>query len=143
MSEPQPTSNAGRDPNGFAEILRAAMDRKGWSQAETAREINRRLPPGRRFSPVNLNHYLKGRSLPRGRYREALMAVLAIEDESAFGDKNAPAAPRRRNSETAEPVAHNGGVTLVDQGSEVLLKIDQRVTWPVALAILNALKRPT
>jgi hypothetical protein len=51
-----------------------------------------------------------------------------------------PRAPAKRSEE--EKRAVQGTVRIQDLGEEVHLWIEQRVPWPVALKILEALKAP-
>jgi hypothetical protein len=55
----------------FGERLAAAIEVRGWTLAEAAREISRYLPGEQVFNPVNLSHYVHGRSFPRPKYRKA------------------------------------------------------------------------
>lgn len=132
------TPPAGDEGETFAEILAAAIEQKGWSQAETAREVTRHLPEGEHFSPVNLHHYLQGRSLPRAKYREALAKALDLDDPPRIGR-----APRRRR---ARPVAEepNPTIRLQDmQEGQARLQVDQVVPWAVALRVLEILQQET
>src|SRR4051794_38650630 len=62
----------------FGERLAAAIEMRGWTLAEAAREISRFLPGGQVFNPVNLSHYVHGRSFPRPKYRKALEQALDV-----------------------------------------------------------------
>lgn len=132
------TPPAGDEGETFADILANAIEQKGWSQAETAREVTRYLPEGEQFSPVNLHHYLQGRSLPRAKYREALAKALDLDDPPRTGP-----VPRRRR---ARPSAEGPSPTirLQDmQEGQARLQVDQVVPWAVALQVLELLQQET
>jgi transcriptional regulator with XRE-family HTH domain len=132
----QPTE----ERSAFAEKLEAAIRSKGWSLAETARQVNRLLPEGQRFNPVNLTHYLQGRSQPRARFREALLAVLDMEDapKTEVITKGQVPAP-----DALKPVpAHNDVIRIEDLGQgKVRLSIEVVTSWPKAIALLESLKQ--
>jgi NADH:ubiquinone oxidoreductase subunit E len=56
----------------FAERLKAAIDRRGWSLSETARQTASVLGANAKFGRGNLSHYLHGRAMPRARHLAAL-----------------------------------------------------------------------
>ncbi|HEY8382521.1 MAG TPA: helix-turn-helix transcriptional regulator [Microvirga sp.] len=126
----------GDEGETFAELLAAAIEQKGWSQAETAREVTRHLPEGEHFSPVNLHHYLQGRSLPRAKYREALAKALDLDAP--------PRIVRARRRRRASPAAEepNPTIRLQDmQDGQARLQLDQVVPWTVALRVLEILQQ--
>jgi hypothetical protein len=52
----------------FASRLRDAMERKGWSISETARQASQLLKDGGRLPRAHVWHYAQGKALPRTRY---------------------------------------------------------------------------
>src|SRR5215212_10923621 len=110
----------------FQDRLRALMDERGLSIAETARRASEHLPDGEELSRAALRHYLRGRSLPRMRSLDALALGLGVEKSELighFGD--------------ADHV--RGTVRVEDFGGEAHLWVKQRVPWPLALEILRLL----
>src|SRR5918994_89907 len=65
----------------FAERLKAAIDRRGWSLSETARHTASVLGPDAKFGRANLSHYLYGRALPRARHLAALSHALGVSPD--------------------------------------------------------------
>lgn len=63
----------------FAERLRAAISRRGWSLKETAHQSCRFLDGGAKFGPAHVWHYLQGRTLPNARYLLALSRALGLD----------------------------------------------------------------
>lgn len=118
----------------FAERLAESMRQKGWTQAQTAREVTRCLPDGQSFNPANLNHYLKGRSEPGPKYRQALIRALDLEFEpeelSALRDhRSTPRGGRAPDS-----------IRIEDLGEEALVQVNKRLPWPIALKVLDLLQ---
>ena len=58
MSEVDTVVQPGRamGDDAFAIRLLAAVERKGWTQAEASRQVAKRLPPERRFVRAHANH---------------------------------------------------------------------------------------
>ncbi len=138
--EPDAPLESGRSE--FAEKLAAAIKSKGWSLAETARQVSRRLPEGKRFNAVNLTHYLQGRSQPRARFREALLAVLDMEEvPGAAPVALSPSSQTSPQGVILEPRGHNDLIRIEDQGDgTVRLSIEVLTSWPKAIALLEKLK---
>jgi transcriptional regulator with XRE-family HTH domain len=118
----------------FAERLAESMRRKGWTQAHTAREVTRRLPEGQTFNPANLNHYLKGRSQPGLKYRQALATALDLEP----GPEGFSAG--RRGHASALGGQAQDGIRIEDLGGEAHVYVNKRLPWPIALKILDLLQ---
>jgi transcriptional regulator with XRE-family HTH domain len=120
----------------FAERLETAMMQKGLSLAEVTRRVAERLPTGR-FTRSNLSHYRSGRSLPRANVLDALSRVLEIPvDQLAASTESG-----------IEPVAQQGPtgnlpvLRVEDAGDgHVFLQLNQRLSWPDALRVLQALR---
>ncbi len=130
------------DKDAFAERLWSAIKRSGLTYKETARRAQEHLPPGARISDVSVWSYAKGRSLPRRMtHVEALGKVLGIDTQELLGTTDEPGAGRGgEGSEVAE--AHSGPEVHVEDlgGGHALLRINQQVSWPVALEILRLVK---
>ncbi len=61
------------------------MDERGLSIAATARHASEHLPEGDVLSQATLRHYLRGRSLPRMRYLDALAQGLGVKRSELIG----------------------------------------------------------
>jgi transcriptional regulator with XRE-family HTH domain len=141
MSEANTIGPAGRaaGEDAFAVRLLAAMERKGWSQAETARQVAKRLPPGHRFHRAHVNHYVRGRATPRGERLEALTAALGLGSPGS-GHAGAPIV-----YEVPASIAVNGASTSRISARDVgdgraLLEITDSVPWHLALRVLEMLR---
>jgi hypothetical protein len=136
--QPDPRGNDGDfpPPESFGARLAAALAIKGWTLARAAQEISRHLPPGEVFNPVNLSHYVHGRSFPRPKYRRALMRALDLGDvseETVRQRQPAIAAPSEESSEAPN-------IKVQDMGNgRARVQIDQVVPWPDALRLLQVL----
>lgn len=143
----------------FASRLCSLMDERGLTAAETVRRMREHLPEGESISHGSLSHYRRGRAIPRLRHLDALSMVLGIDKSELIaaaytpaGRTNAPQRTRRQEREARMDAAAGDIVSIVptqaaqrivieDHGDEAYLKIDQRMSWDVALKILDALKR--
>jgi len=127
------------------------MNERGLTATETARRMSEHLPDGKTVSLATISHYRTGRAIPRLDKLDALSRALEVEQSELISLSDSPApqsapdpiAPIRDNTGLAlatrsEAVGHIG---IEDFGDEVHLRIDQRVSWAVALKILDALKR--
>jgi transcriptional regulator with XRE-family HTH domain len=157
------------EPNkaAFASRLRAIMEARGLTAAETARRMSEHLPEGETISRASLSHYRTGRSMPLMRYLDALSLALGVDKSDLLAPAGKDEIPGRNQSleltESAEPprkqawmgapgnenaaAGRSPEVTkplgiIEDFGDEVHLRIDQRVPWDVALKILEMLKIP-
>jgi transcriptional regulator with XRE-family HTH domain len=140
------------------------MDERGFSLAETVRRMGEHLPKGERISRASISQYRTGRAIPRPHYLDALSLALGIEKsslivvpdsaptpaaESSIGvaqprqSRRSALRPANAGNNGAGPLEARGVIGIQDLGGEVHLKIDQRVSWDVALKILDALKRRT
>jgi transcriptional regulator with XRE-family HTH domain len=70
----------------FAQRLRAALDERGLTVAETTRRMRTHLPKGESISVVGMLHYLSGRSMPRLRYLDALSLALRVDKSELIPD---------------------------------------------------------
>ena len=138
----------------FAERLRVAMERKGWTVADTARQVSRLLGEQDKFGSSHLSHYLSGRAVPRARYLQALSRALDVRPEDLLphrlpqGNDISQRVPREGLSRPgADPVRSAPPVDLVhvrDYGDgTALLQVIQRVPWPTAIEIIALVKGDT
>lgn len=147
----------------FADRLKAAIDRKGWSMSETARRAANFLDGGEKFGRAHIWHYVQGRALPRVRYLEALSLALNVRPGDLMpgeSDREVELSPPKRGeraatvpaksarapvvekSPQAAPVSGSGMVHVRDYGDgTALLEVSERVPWTAALAVLQILKK--
>jgi hypothetical protein len=128
------------DKDAFAERLWSAIKRSGLTYKETARRAQEHLPVGARISDVSVWSYAKGRSLPRRMtHVEALGKVLGMDTQELLGSEDQAA---REGGDRPEPNLPPE-VHVEDLGGGfALLRINQQVSWPVALEILRLVKGP-
>jgi transcriptional regulator with XRE-family HTH domain len=129
------------DKDAFAERLWSAIKRSGLTYKETARRAQEHLPPGARISDVSVWSYAKGRSLPRRMtHVEALGKVLGIDTQDLLGSEEHGLS--REGADKAEaslpPEVHVEDLG----GGYALVRLNQQVSWPVALEILRLVKGP-
>lgn len=141
--------DAGAD--SFAERLRKSMAVASITAAELTRRIQEEIPE---FSPGNISHYLAGRSVPRTRVLAAIIRALGENaDELALARVPRSKAGSARSSansvrsSTNSPTSTSTSATdlpalnLLDLGDgSAMLQINQKLSWSVALRILQALK---
>jgi transcriptional regulator with XRE-family HTH domain len=124
----------------FAERLRAAIERKGWSQAQTLREARRFLEAGEKLASAHLSHYVHGRVIPGMTYLLALSRALEVSVQDLLGGSGLRLVDKSVASQQREADAHHSAqVRDADQG-EAWLTIDERVPWQTAVKILELLK---
>ena len=123
--------------SAFAERLEAAMHRSGLSLNELTRRVGAILPRGS-FSRSNLSHYRTGRSFPRSEVLEALSKVLDVPVEELAPDSNVEPEPYfRPDSMSVAPA-----LRVEDAGEgRVFIQINQLLSWPDALRVLQALRK--
>ena len=127
------------DKDAFAARLVAAMERNGWSQAETARQVAKRLPPECRFHRVHVNHYVRGRATPRGERLKALTAALGLTTGAASAVS--PVEPSPSPLKIVIENTQKTQISASDMGDGLaLLHITETVPWPIALRVLAMLK---
>jgi transcriptional regulator with XRE-family HTH domain len=145
----------------FADRLKTAIERKGWSMSETARRVSSFLGDGEKFGRAHVWHYVQGRALPRYRYLEALSLALNVRpdelmpvdltrERNGFAQEGgSPASTRLDARPTGERFTHlvgsstpAGMVHVRDYGDgTALLEISERVPWETALAVLQIVKK--
>ena len=128
------------------------MEAKGWTVADTARQVARLLGGETKFSSSHISHYLSGTTLPRFRYLQALSRALDVRpedllpwgvppqpDEAPDGDSGE--APLHANADPAQAAASSDLVHVRDYGDgTALLQVLQRVPWTTALEVLALVK---
>lgn len=118
----------------FAGRLKAAIDRKGWSLSQTARNASRVLGPDAKFGRAHVWRYLHQRAIPRERQLYALSHALEVEPKELLAMD-----PPAQGGKAAS--AQVGIVRAQDQGDgTVALEIVQRLPWETALKVLRVLK---
>jgi transcriptional regulator with XRE-family HTH domain len=129
---------------GFAKRLRRALDEKGWTAVQAAREAQR-LVPDRTIKSAHLSHWLNGRVIPSPVYLQALSHALEVSPEELLGEESSKGARAASTNGDARPTplpAHrsSGLVEVKDQDGNAWIEIRQEVPWPLALEILKLLK---
>lgn len=123
----------------FGARVAAAIDARGWTLAETAREVSRHLPAGETFNPVNLSHYVHGRSFPRPKYREALAKALDLPDVALH--RHARKGANGSMSNASHPAHERSQLRVQDLGDGTArVQFDQVMPWDDALKLLQTLK---
>jgi transcriptional regulator with XRE-family HTH domain len=136
----------------FAERLKGAMERKGWTMSQTARQASTYLGDDEKFGRAHVWGYVQGRSLPKLRYLEALSLALEVAPDELVPPESETtraarelASPHERfslasadNHSAKQP---NEMIHLRDQGDGTArLEIAQRVPWETAIEILKLLR---
>ena len=142
--------------------LRAIMAEKNLTVKDTARLVQQRLS-GEPFNSVNITQYRSGRSLPRPRILKALSDALGVDpadlapfpteaaDNLVAGngkaeivhDDGAPHGPQRPANDE-QPISSIPAFNLEDmRGGQAWLQINQRLSWPTVIKILQVLKGET
>jgi transcriptional regulator with XRE-family HTH domain len=98
----------------FADRLKAAIARKGWTLGQTAHQASRFLDNDAKFGRASVWQYLQGRVLPRPQHLEALSRALGVgHDELIPPALLSQAKKRSRRARTAfggpEATKHAGG----------------------------------
>ena len=126
---------APRDLNvAFAKRLQKAMDAKGWSQADLARQASVFLEP-KGDKPVeitrdNISKYMNGKMIPRGDRLSAMAKALGVEIADLITTEGITSVAER-----TPPI----GATDTGKGTAGL-RVNQEVPWTTALKILELLK---
>jgi transcriptional regulator with XRE-family HTH domain len=111
------------------------MIQKGLSLNDVTRRVAELLPSGR-FTRSNLSHYRSGRSLPRANVLDALSKVLEIPVEELTASQGGIESVLQHL-----PVNDAPALRVEDAGDgQVFIQINQRLPWPDALRVLQALR---
>lgn len=116
----------------FAARLQAAMDAKGWSQADLARTASRLLPAGtkKEIGRDNVSNWVRGVHLPGSVFLKAVATALSVDPVDLLPSRAVPSA-----RDQAPPL------DIRDLGDGyVFLRINKRVPFGVAVEVLNLLK---
>jgi transcriptional regulator with XRE-family HTH domain len=135
----------------FADRLRTAIERKGWSISETARRAADFLDEGEKFGRAHVWHYLQGKAIPRARYLEALSRALEVQPADLIPVASSSSAAEPEAVQRLQPAAsgidkksslrEENMVHVRDYGDgTALLDVSQGVSWDTALEILRILK---
>jgi transcriptional regulator with XRE-family HTH domain len=125
---------------GFAKRLRRALDEKGWTAVQAAREAQR-LVPDRTIKSAHLSHWLNGRVIPSPVYLQALSSALEVSPEELLGEENSKGAQAASTNGDARHSFSPGLVEVKDlYDGNAWIEIRQEVPWPLALEILKLLK---
>ena len=127
------------------------MEAKGWTVADTARQVARLLGGETKFSSSHISHYLSGTTLPRFRYLQALSRALDVRPEDLLPWGVPPQPNDRREGEAGpapvqaddqhQATASSDLVHVRDYGDgTALLQVLQRVPWTTALEVLALVK---
>jgi transcriptional regulator with XRE-family HTH domain len=160
VTEHSPPSSSDRpdaqnpDKVAFARRLRAAIERKGWTLSETARQTSDVLGRDAKFGRAHVWHYLNARAIPRARHLDALSQALQVKPDELLGSTalSHPEAHAGRGASDSPFATHPGADSLSTSTTIVhaedygdgtaFLRVSQRVSWPTALKVMTLLKAP-
>lgn len=111
----------------FARRLQAAMVQKGWTQSELARRAQNYLPAGRKFGRDSVSLYIRGRTSPGPVFMDALCKALGKTRDQLLPTRGVPSAGEANPAMDARDLGD--GTTWI--------RINQALSWPVALEILR------
>lgn len=126
---------ANRDLNvAFARRLQKAMDAKGWSQSDLARNATRFLEQTGdkplKITRDTLSKYMSGKTMPREERLNALAKALGVPVAELISTEGITSIAER-----TPPI----GATDTGKGT-AWLRVNQEVSWATALKILEMLK---
>ena len=122
----------------FAERLRAALKRKGWSQARTVEQARRFLDAGERLGPAHLSHYLNARAIPQMSYLRALAQALEVSEQELLS--GIPGGMTITVDDLPPAELHAATEVRDAENGEAWLKLNERVPWETAIEILRLVK---
>lgn len=105
------------------------MRRKGWNQSELARQAQKHAPKGKVIGRDSISNYIRGSNFPNPVNLDALCKALGVQPADLV-----PGSMFMRAKEEAPPMDIRG----LGDGS-AWLRINQRVSMPIALKILELL----
>jgi len=132
------------------------MERKGWTQSETAKAAAAFLPRGEKLGRAHVSHYVTARAMPRPPYLSALSKALELSEAELMGsgreaqddmltfpfaivDQHTRLPPQALIGGDAPGGSEAVEVRDIGDGG-AWLHIDQRIPWATALEILKLLK---
>ncbi len=112
----------------FAQRLYRAMTRKGWHQSQLAKEAEKFMPKGQRFTRDNVSGYVHGRSIPEPIRLSALAQALGVQPNELVPS-------RGFTPESAEPFLPR--MAMKDMGDGMyFVQINQPVSMATALKLM-------
>jgi len=106
------------------------MAKKGWNQSELAREASKFMPEGKKIHRDTISVYINTKSMPGRERLEAIAKALGVEAVELLPNK---VRPMSRNIQPPIEARDLGD-------GNVWLRINQSVSWGVALKILELVK---
>ena len=113
----------------FAEWLKAAIERRGWSLTETARQTASVIGADARFGRAHPWHYLHGRALPRARQLAAPSHALEVRPDDLLPGASASPVEDRSGTPTGPHAQDQGDGTII-------LEVPQWLPWRKALRVI-------
>lgn len=112
----------------FARKLQAQLVDRGWNQSELARRMKPHLPRNS-IARDNISKYIRGKVLPSPHVLEAMCKVLGCKPIDLLKARGTPSA------------AEHPPLDVRDLGDgQVWLRINQAISWELALQIMNLIK---
>jgi hypothetical protein len=114
----------------FARRLQAAMAAKGWNQSDLAREATKFMPPGKAVNRDNVSVYVNMRTLPGRERLEAMAKALSVAPTDLLPNSIRPAPKAAVPTREVKDLG----------GGRVWFRVNQEVSWPTAIKILQMLE---
>lgn len=122
------TREASRDV--FSQKLQAAMDAKGWNQSDLARAATVALGGEGVIQRDNISKYINGKAIPSSPKLHAISTALGVTKDELIPGVS-----------VMQPTVRNAPIGVDDLGDgKAWLRVNQPVSWDVALKILDMLK---
>jgi len=122
------TREASRDV--FASKLQAAMDAKGWNQSDLARAATAALGGEGVIQRDNISKYINGKAIPSSPKLYAISTALGVNKDELIPGVS-----------VMQPTVRNVPIGVDDLGEgKAWLRVNQPVSWDVALKVLDLLK---
>lgn len=129
-----PTEHVRRE---FAKRLQAAMDEKGWTQAELARRSSEHLPKSagkKKITRDLISNYVRGLHAPRSHYLAAMCKALGKKQGELLPPGATPSAAK-----DSSPAIQS---EQVDDG-KMWLRVNAVLSWEAALEVMSIVKKDT
>lgn len=114
----------------FARRLQQLMDKKGYNQSDLARAATKFMPEGKVIGRDTISLYMNARNLPRSERLDAICQALGVEKKDLLPTRGITA-----SAKITPPL----DVREMDNGT-VWLRVNQAVTWPVAIKVMELIK---